>query len=80
MTATRMSTRRDFLWAAGASIVGSLLFQVLGSRRSQSRKQQVVQPMRAPTATFIGMWAPTLLMLGLYNKFVKVLGSDRIPR
>jgi hypothetical protein len=24
----------------------------------------------------VGQWAPTLLMLGLYNKLVKQLGSD----
>jgi hypothetical protein len=26
---------------------------------------------------FVGQWAPTLLILGLYNKLVKQLGSDR---
>jgi len=26
---------------------------------------------------FIGQWAPTLLIMGLYNKLVKQLGSDR---
>ena len=25
---------------------------------------------------FVGQWAPTLLILGLYNKAVKQLGSD----
>ncbi len=65
-----------FLWAAGASIVGSLVFQVIGMRGN--KMSQMVQPTRAPTAQFIGMWAPTLLILGLYNKIVKVMGSDRI--
>jgi hypothetical protein len=27
-------------------------------------------------ALFFGQWAPTFLILGLYNKIVKVLGSD----
>jgi hypothetical protein len=27
-------------------------------------------------ATFVGHWAPTLLLLGLYNKVVKVQGSE----
>ena len=27
-------------------------------------------------ATFIGQWVPTILILGLYNKVVKVEGSD----
>ena len=26
---------------------------------------------------FVGQWAPTFLILGLYNKLVKVAGSDR---
>ena len=26
---------------------------------------------------FLGQWAPTLLLLGVYNKIVKVAGSDR---
>lgn len=25
---------------------------------------------------FVGQWAPTFLILGLYNKLVKQLGSD----
>jgi hypothetical protein len=27
-------------------------------------------------ATFVGHWAPTILILGLYNKLVKVKGSE----
>ncbi len=68
-----------FLWAAGVSIVGSLVFQAIGmfgGARSQAR--QLLRPHRAPTAEFVGMWAPTFLILGLYNKLVKVAGSDRI--
>jgi hypothetical protein len=50
-----------FLWAAGAAIGTSLTLQIAG-------KQHASQ--------FIGQWAPTLLILGLYNKLVKQLGSD----
>lgn len=50
-----------FLWAAGGSIIGSMLFQAMGNSK---------------TATFVGQWAPTFLILGLYNKLVKVEGSD----
>ncbi|HLU49504.1 MAG TPA: hypothetical protein VK116_15510 [Planctomycetota bacterium] len=50
-----------FLWAAGGSIIGSLLLQFLGHPRR---------------SLFIGQWAPTFLILGLYNKLVKVHGSD----
>lgn len=51
-----------FLWGAGASIVTSLTLQLLD---------------REEDAQFVGQWAPTLLILGLYNKIVKELGHDR---
>ena len=31
---------------------------------------------RRQAANFIGQWAPTLLIIGLYNKLVKVQGSE----
>lgn len=52
-----------FLWAAGASILGSLTLMASGNRHG---------------ALFVGQWAPTFLILGLYNKIVKVAGSDRV--
>ncbi len=52
-----------FLWAAGASVVGSLILQMSGKEHE---------------SLFVGQWAPTLLILGLYNKLVKVAGSDRL--
>jgi hypothetical protein len=51
-----------FLWAAMGSIAGSLGFKIAG---------------KGNEALFVGMWAPTFLILGLYNKLVKVAGSDR---
>lgn len=50
-----------FLWSAIASMVGSLVLQISGEEKK---------------ATFVGQWAPTLLILGLYNKLVKLHGSD----
>ena len=50
-----------WLWAAGGSIAMSLYFQ------SSGQKQK---------ALFVGQWAPTFLLLGLYNKLVKLHGSD----
>jgi hypothetical protein len=50
-----------FLWLAGASIAGSLTMKMMG---------------RDHEALFVGQWAPTFLILGLYNKLVKVAGSD----
>jgi hypothetical protein len=50
-----------FLWAALGSIGLSLVFQLTG------KKDQ---------ANFVGHWAPTFLILGMYNKMVKLHGSD----
>jgi hypothetical protein len=52
-----------FLWLAGGSILGSLGLMLSGRRHD---------------ALFVGQWAPTFLLLGVYNKIVKVAGSDRI--
>ncbi len=32
---------------------------------------------RKDLANFIGLWVPSLLVIGLYNKLVKVEGSER---
>jgi hypothetical protein len=52
-----------FLWAAIGSVVGSLGLRMLG---------------RDNTSNFVGQWAPTFLILGLYNKLVKVAGHERM--
>lgn len=62
-----------FLWAAVASIGASLVFQVMGN---QDRVMDHGNKLRE-RSLFIGQWAPTFLILGLYNKIVKQLGSDR---
>jgi len=54
-----------FLWAACGSIVGSLMLKLSG---------------RGHDALFVGQWAPTFLILGLYNKIVKVAGHDQNHR
>lgn len=51
-----------FLWLAGGSILASLTLKLLG---------------RSHDAQFVGQWAPTFLILGLYNKLVKQLGHDK---
>lgn len=53
-----------FLWAAGASMGGSLFLHCTG---------------RKEASVFVGQWVPSLLMLGVYNKIVKVLGSEPRP-
>lgn len=50
-----------FLWAAAGSIGISMYLQSIGRKHS---------------SLFVGQWAPTFLILGLYNKLVKVAGSD----
>ena len=50
-----------FLFACVGSIVASITFKVLK---------------RDKDALFVGQWAPTFLILGLYNKLVKLLGHD----
>ena len=52
-----------FLWAALGSIAASLTFQLTGDEKK---------------ANFIGHWAPTFLLLGLYNKLVKLHGSEGV--
>ncbi|HZU37570.1 MAG TPA: hypothetical protein VFA18_16740 [Gemmataceae bacterium] len=51
-----------FLWLAVASMGGSLLLKMMEKDEE---------------ALFVGQWAPTFLIFGLYNKIVKVAGSDR---
>jgi hypothetical protein len=50
-----------FLWAALGSMAVSAALQISGKQK---------------TSLFIGQWAPSFLLLGLYNKIVKVAGSD----
>lgn len=50
-----------FLWAACGAILTSLAL------KSAKREHD---------ALFVGQWAPTLLLLGVYNKIVKTHGSD----
>lgn len=52
-----------FLWAALGSIATSLIFQMVGEDRK---------------ANFVGHWAPTFLTLGIYNKLVKLHGSEGV--
>lgn len=47
--------------AAVASMVAALVFQTRN---------------RPHMSLFVGQWAPTLLLIGIYNKLVKVSGSD----
>jgi hypothetical protein len=50
-----------FLYAAGGAIALSLSLKVMGRHKD---------------ALFVGQWAPTFLLLGLYNKLVKLFGTD----
>lgn len=50
-----------FLWLALASMGVSLSLQLLGQKHK---------------SLFIGQWAPSFLLLGIYNKIVKLEGHD----
>jgi hypothetical protein len=66
-----------FLWASGAAILGSLTLEAMQRRRMTFFDMPT---RRGQLGLFIGQWAPTFLLLGLYNKLVKVAGSDRTSR
>ena len=51
-----------FLWAAGGAIATSAVLQLAGKPKA---------------SLFLGQWVAPLLLLGVYNKIVKVAGSDR---
>lgn len=53
-----------FLWAALGSMACSCMLHFRGKEHQ---------------SLFVGQWAPTFLILGLYNKLVKVGGSDPMP-
>lgn len=52
-----------FLWAAVGSIGVSFILEVTGNEEK---------------SRFVGQWVAPFLLLGLYNKLVKVAGSDRV--
>jgi hypothetical protein len=54
-----------FLTAAIATIGVSLALQLTGNKHK---------------SLFLGEWVPTILLLGVYNKIVKVAGSDRFDQ
>jgi hypothetical protein len=53
-----------FLWAGVGSIATSLVLRLMGKKT---------------TGNFVATWVPTILLLGVYNKIVKVAGHDRRP-
>lgn len=52
-----------FLWAALGSLGVSLFFKVKGDTEN---------------SRFVGQWVSPFLLLGVYNKIVKIGGSDRV--
>jgi hypothetical protein len=54
-----------FLWLAVGAMTVSASLQMMGNRHA---------------SLFVGQWAPTFLIFGLYNKLVKQLGSDQFDR
>ena len=52
-----------FLWAAVAAMGGAAVLQMTG---------------RQQASLFVGQWVAPFLLFGVYNKLVKVSGSDRV--
>ena len=52
-----------FLWGALGSLAISLFFKVKGDTEN---------------SRFVGQWVSPFLLLGVYNKLVKIGGSDRV--
>jgi hypothetical protein len=52
-----------FLWGAVGSMVVSAALQATGRKNA---------------SMFVGQWAPSFLILGLYNKLVKLEGHDQL--
>ena len=50
-----------FLWASVGAMTASLALKLAGADK---------------TALFVGQWAPSFLLLGIYNKLVKLEGHD----
>ena len=50
-----------YLWAAGGAIAASAILQLTGKPKA---------------SLFLGQWVAPFLLLGVYNKIVKVAGSD----
>jgi hypothetical protein len=54
-----------FLWAALGSMAASLTLKIMAKKH---------------TALFVGQWAAPFLLLGIYNKLVKLEGHDQEDR
>ena len=63
-----------FLWVAGGAVALSLAAQII-----QPRSRFGMPTRMGQLGIFVGEWVPSILLLGVYNKIVKVLGrSDRM--
>ena len=52
-----------FLWMAVAAMTGAAALQMSGRRHD---------------SLFVGQWVAPFLLFGIYNKLVKIAGSDRV--
>ncbi len=59
---TAMLPSSTWLALAGASIASAIGLRIAGKNH---------------TAILVGQWAPTFMLVGIYNKLVKISGSDR---
>ena len=56
-----------FLWTAIGAIGISAVLQLLGGKRNENLQRR---------SLFFGQWVAPFLLLGLYNKLVKLEGHD----
>jgi hypothetical protein len=61
-----------------SQIPSSVFLALAGGAIALSFGLAVSQKRNSTWANFVGQWAPTILLLGIYNKIVKTHGSDRV--
>ena len=67
-TLRKVGLKSDFLYGAAlASIVASI-----GAWATSRSKEDASAAKAERWGIFVGLWAPTIMILGLYNKMVKV--------
>lgn len=57
-----------FLWTAIGAIAVSAALQIIGGGKKNTKVQN--------SSLFVGQWVAPFLLLGLYNKLVKLEGHD----
>ena len=62
------------------SQIPSMAYLLLAVGSMAASASLVMFAKRKTLANFVGLWVPTLMLVGVYNKLVKLEGSDRFSR